>query len=219
MALLYLENEEEHEYLYNFMSNNFHGLPAGTKYGHYLLRYGNQFLFLIGSAGKFLKKTDFPSDEDYSSYVFNNISPGMLVKCVSVCGHQLRPSIDEGRVLDYEDRDYIGLAVKVQWKTGRVRWYPAQNLQIGGFRSQLASTNNHRPAVGVLTLEEEIFEPGDQVRIRTSPDISPSDQSVWQNVQTGEIGIISGLVFENLDSKNFVAELILVLLIRFRFSG
>ncbi len=139
----------------------------------------------------FLQKTDFPSDEDYSSYVFDNISPGMLVKCVYVCGRQVRPSVDEGRVLDYEDREYIGLAVKVQWKTGIVRWYPAQNLQIRGFR-QLPPTNNRRPAERMLTLEEDIFEPGDQVRIRTSPEISLSDQGVWQSVQPGEIGTISG---------------------------
>ncbi|XP_046450032.1 uncharacterized protein LOC124198279 isoform X1 [Daphnia pulex] len=176
MQLLYLENEEEHEYLYNFMSNNYHSK-----------------LLTFLSAGKFLKKNDFASEEVYSNYVYDNISPGMLVKCVSVCGRQIRPSIDEGRVLDYEDREYIGLAIKVQWKTGIVRWYPAQNLQMGGFRS-LNSSNVRRPSEGVFTLEEDIFEPGDKVRIHISSDISDLDQQrISQQVQPGEVGIISDL--------------------------
>jgi hypothetical protein len=97
-------------------------------------------------------------------------------------------------VLDYEDREYIGLAIKVQWKTGIVRWYPAQNLQMGGFRS-LNSSNVRRPSEGVFTLEEDIFEPGDKVRIHISSDISDLDkQRISQQVQPGEVGIISGLI-------------------------
>ncbi len=96
-------------------------------------------------------------------------------------------------MLDYEDREYIGLAIKVQWKTGIVRWYPAQNLQMGGFRS-LNSSNVRRPSEGVFTLEEVIFEPGDKVRIRISSDISDLDQQrISQQIQPGEVGIISGL--------------------------
>ena len=97
-------------------------------------------------------------------------------------------------MLDYEDREYIGLAIKVQWKTGIVRWYPAQNLKMAGFRS-LNNSNVRRPAEGVFTLEEEIFEQGDKVRIRTSSDISNlENQKTLQNVQPSEIGIISGLM-------------------------
>lgn len=170
MKLLYLENEEEHEYLFDFMGSNYR------------------------SSGKLLHKTDFVSEEDYSAYVFDNISPGMLVKCVSVCGSQIRPSVDEGRVLDYEDREYIGLAVKVQWKTGVVRWYPAQNLIMGAFRSQ-NSNNNRRPTEGVLTVEEEIFEPGDKVRFRPPPDMIVDNSTALQQTQQSEIGIISDLDF------------------------
>lgn len=38
----------------------------------------------------------------------------------------------EGRVLDYENSEFIGLTIKVEWRTGQVRWYPAVNLKIGG---------------------------------------------------------------------------------------
>lgn len=108
------------------------------------------------------------------------------------CGSQIRPSVDEGRVLDYEDREYIGLAVKVQWKTGVVRWYPAQNLIMGAFRSQ-NSNNNRRPTEGVLTVEEEIFEPGDKVRFRPPPDMTVDNSTALQQTQQSEIGIISGI--------------------------
>ena len=119
----------------------------------------------------------------------------MLVKCVSVCGYHVRPAVDEGRVLDYVDQEYIGLIVKVQWKTGKVHWYPAQNLQLVGFRSQTANNKHQRPS-DLLTLEEDIFEPGDQVRIslRAPTQNVSNDQNIWQNVQLTEIGIISGIV-------------------------
>ena len=100
-------------------------------------------------------------------------------------------------MLDYEDREYIGLAVKVQWKTGIVRWYPAQNLEIGGYRS-LNNSNDRRPAEGLFTLEENIFEPGDKVRIQIFSDISNLEkQRILQQIQPGEIGIISGLIYNN----------------------
>ena len=82
----------------------------------------------------------------------------------------------------------------MQWKTGIVRWYTVQNLEILGFRS-LNSLNHRQPAEGVFTLEEDIFEPGDTVRIRISSNISNVDQQgILQQAQLGEIGIISGLV-------------------------
>jgi hypothetical protein len=47
----------------------------------------------------------------------------------------------------------------------------------------------------VFTLEEDIFEPGDKVRIHISSDISDLDkQRISQQVQPGEVGIISGLI-------------------------
>lgn len=103
-------------------------------------------------------------------------------------------------MLDYEDREYIGLAVKVQWKTGIVRWYPAQNLIMGAFRSQTG--NNRRPAEGVLTLEEDIFEPGDKVRIRSPVDVPVDNLTALQQVQPNEIGIISGLAILTRDISN-----------------
>lgn len=163
-----------------------------------------QKTFLTGSARLFLQKTDFPNEEDYSDYVFDNISPGMLVKCISICGRNVRPNVDEGRVLDYESREYIGLAIKVQWKTGRVNWYPAQNLRLGGFRSQ-QTASGHRPNHDILTLEETIFEPGDRVRMR---NFLPNDSvGFMQGVSQGEIGIISGL----LDTLNITSIKILLI--------
>ena len=67
---------------------------------------------LDGTIEKFKKKTDFPSEEAYTDYVFENISPGLIVRCVSICGN-IRPT-SEGRVLDFEDKEFIGLAVKVK---------------------------------------------------------------------------------------------------------
>ena len=85
----------------------------------------------------------------------------------------------------------------MQWKTGIVRWYPAQNLKMAGFRS-LNNSNVRRPAEGVFTLEENIFEPGDKVRIRIFSDISNLEQQrILQQIQPGEIGIISGLIYNN----------------------
>lgn len=198
MKLLFLENEDEHEYLYDFMSSNTHS----RAFAKFLLNLGGLvclffkflilFLNFIESATKFLLKSDFSNEEEYSSYVFKNISPGMIVKCASICGRNVRPLIDEGRVLNFEDREYVGLAVKVQWKTGIVRWYPAQNLQIGGFYGALA-LEKHRPNEELFTLEENIFEPGDKVRIRkNSSSPPPSAQRPGLNSPLEEIGIISG---------------------------
>ena len=73
---------------------------------------------------------------------------------------------------------------QVQWKTGQVRWYPAGNLQIGGYISKSPT----RPTDA--SLEDLIFEPGDRVRIKTT--ISVSQRDVWQNVKLREVGVIAG---------------------------
>lgn len=137
-----------------------------------------------------MNRSDFTSEEDYTEYVYENINPGLIVKCTAVCGN-IR-STDEGRVLDYEDRDFVGLAVKVQWKSGIVRWYPAGNLEIRGYRS--AAENRKKPSQtsGELTLDlSSIFEVGDKVRVRL--DAPPDDASVWQGVAREEVGIVTGM--------------------------
>lgn len=148
---------------------------------------GASFLFLV-YAEKFLTETDFDNEDDYVDYVMANTSPGLLVRCVSVCGN-VQPNA-EGRVLDFEEHDYIGFAIKVQWRTGVVRWYPAANLQLGRFRSEQQLTKKTRP-VQEDSLEDDIFEPGDRVRIRSS--FPPDRSDVWQRVVPAEIGIISGI--------------------------
>lgn len=160
--LLSIRSEEEHEYLFDFLSNH-HSTAEGT----------NPFL---------RRRTDDElqsmSDEEYAAHVEDNIAVGMLVQCLSVCGQQIRPSSDLGHVLDYEVRDYIGLAVKVQWATGMVRWYPASNIQLIGYESA-EKRRPHAPE-GALSLEETIFEPGDRVRIKSPP---------------GEVGVLSVIDF------------------------
>ena len=139
-----------------------------------------------------MNRSDFTSDEEYTEYVYENISPGLIVKCTAVCGN-VRPT-DEGRVLDYEDRDFVGLAVKVQWRSGIVRWYPAGNVELRGYRSAASEKRKNKPASGELTLDPSaLFEVGDKVRVRL--DWPRDDASAWQGVAPEEVGIVTGMYY------------------------
>lgn len=132
MKLLSIESEEEHEYLNYFVgqlgkrdgtdcqqiaTRSILSLDAKldvemdrkTKKGENPTncRSGTQ---RAGINEEFTSRSDFPSTESYTAYVFDNISPGMVVKCVLVCDVRLT---DEGRILEYEKKDFIGLAIKV----------------------------------------------------------------------------------------------------------
>lgn len=134
-------------------------------------------------------RSDFVNDEDYSNYINENISPGLAVRCTAVCG-TVRVN-DEGRVLDYEERDFVGLAVKVQWKSGIVRWYPAGNLEIRGYRSSTGIRKKPQQESGALSVEQSsLFEVGDKVRIRL--DSPSNDLNIWQGVPQQEVGIVTG---------------------------
>jgi len=183
MSLLSIRSEEEHEYLFDFLSNHHqhsHGLHSSNHGHHHSIVPGSSDIALH------LRRTEELSalnEEEYGTHVENNIGAGMLIECLAVCGQNVRPGRDKGRVLDYEQREYIGFAVKVQWPTGFVRWYPAVNIQIVGYGSIKRHTTSTEDQ---LSLEENIlFEPGDRVRLKYD-SITKSG---------GEIGVISFIDF------------------------
>ena len=65
-----------------------------------------------------------------------------------------------------------------------MRWYPAGNLQVGGYVSDAPSRLNLN-----LPLEVAIFEPGDRVRIKR--ETSNNREDVWQSVSRNMVGIVA----------------------------
>ena len=152
-------------------------------------------------------QSQFSSDEDYSNYILDNISAGLIVKCVSICGN-IRPAT-EGRVINFEVNDFIGLTIKVssthlcsskyhlifvifflsfkvRWPNGQIQRYPAGNLQIGGYVSSIAPPKNEASSA---LAEEKIFEPGDRVRIKNSVTMI----DIRNNVKREEVGVVSAV--------------------------
>lgn len=124
--------------------------------------------------GIYLQRSDFLTNDEYASYVRDNIAAGMLVRCCR--SYEGVSQGDIGKVIKVDREGLHDLNVQVDWQhKGSTYWVRFIHVELLGFPPTLPGP----PAIKV----------GDKVKVKASVTMP---KYKWGYVNHDSVGIVTG---------------------------